>query len=467
MISNQELKNLVTEWNLRDDVIEKDYVIGWVLWGIGTDPDLGAHWAFKGGTSLKKCFIETWRFSEDLDFTILPSGPDKPETIEPIIKRILERVHNESGIDFSLRPPTYKHADKYQYTEGSIYYRGPRNAPSPARIKLDLSGSEKIARPTVLRNISHPYTDALPEPAQVRCYAFEEVFAEKLRAMGERGRPRDLYDIVLLFRRRDLQMHPDLIKSVLEQKCVSKGVSIPTLDSIQNATTKDELIAEWENMLAHQLQVLPQFDQFWNELPMVFDWLNGIYTPETLTDIPGSESVWTPPPTIWRWGVGVPLESVRFAAVNHLCVELEYHKENGEHTTPVIEPYSLRETKDGNQVIYGVKAETGDVRAYRVDRIQSIKVTTRVFKPRYRIEFSSSGGIQAPPIERSHGITGAHHRSPSRARTTSSYGMKYVFQCGMCQKEFTHTTNDPTLRAHKNSWGSSCSGRRGYLVRQK
>ena len=38
MITIQELKNFVTEWGLRDDVVEKDYVIGWVLWGIGSDP---------------------------------------------------------------------------------------------------------------------------------------------------------------------------------------------------------------------------------------------------------------------------------------------------------------------------------------------------------------------------------------------------------------------------------------------
>lgn len=147
MITHQEIKNLVTEWRLREDIIEKDYVIGWVLWGIGSDPDLSTHWAFKGGTSLKKCYIETWRFSEDLDFTVLPWGPDKPETIEPIIKRILDRVHEESGIDFSIRPPSFKHYDRYLYTEGSIYYRGPRNTPSPARIKLDISGSEKNSLP--------------------------------------------------------------------------------------------------------------------------------------------------------------------------------------------------------------------------------------------------------------------------------------------------------------------------------
>jgi predicted nucleotidyltransferase component of viral defense system len=71
MVTNQELKNLVTEWNLRDDVIEKDYVLGWVLWGIGSEPELNSHWAFEGGTSLKKCYIETRRFSGDIDFTVM------------------------------------------------------------------------------------------------------------------------------------------------------------------------------------------------------------------------------------------------------------------------------------------------------------------------------------------------------------------------------------------------------------
>ena len=277
MITHPEIKNLVTEWGLRESIIEKDYLIGWVLWGIGSDPELSAYWAFKGGTSLKKCYIETWRFSEDLDFTVMPGGLYKPEDIEPLIKHVLEHVYDESGIDFSIKSPIFKYAEKYFYTEGNIYYRGPRNARTPARIKLDISGAEKIVRPTILRDISHPYSDSLPAPAQVRCYAFEEIFAEKLRAMGERGRPRDLYDIVLLFRRRDFQDEPKLIKSVLEKKCELKGVSMLTLESIRNASTKGELISEWENMLGHQLQALPPFEQFWDELLSIFNWLEGKY----------------------------------------------------------------------------------------------------------------------------------------------------------------------------------------------
>ncbi len=396
MISIQELKNLVFEWGLRDDVIEKDYVVGWLLWGIGTDPDLSRHWAFKGGTALKKCYIETWRFSEDLDFTVLPGGPDRPETIQPIIMRVLEKVHEESGIDFSIRSPLFKFREDHLYTEGRVYYKGPRNASKEAAVKLDISASEKIVRPTVLRKISHPYSDEFSPSTTVRCYAFEEVFAEKLRAMGERGRPRDLYDIVLLFRRRDLQSEPKLINSVLAKKCESKGVPIPTLDSVQNATTRGELVSEWKNMLGHQLLALPPFEQFWNELPEIFDWLDGKKEPARLASVAAGKDddlKWSPPPTIWNWGAGIPLESIRFAAINHLCVELGYSGKSR-----LIEPYSLRRTKDGHLLLYAWKVESGAIRAYRVDRMESIKVSTEVFRPRYKIEFSSTGSIQANPI---------------------------------------------------------------------
>lgn len=473
MISHQEIKNLVSEWGLREDVIEKDYVLGWVFWGISQEKDLSANWAFKGGTSLKKCYIETWRFSEDLDFTVMPKGPYKPEEVEPLIQRVLERVHDESGIDFSIRPLKFKHADKYLYTEGSIYYRGPRNSPSPARIKLDISGLEKIACPTVLREISHPYSDPLPESSKVRCYAFEEVYAEKLRAMGERGRPRDLYDIVLLYRRRDLSAEPKVIKSVLDKKCKFKGISVPSLDGIQNAVTKSELVSGWENMLGHQLQVLPPFDAFWDELPNIFNWLEGAVEPEQLPsietekEIAGDDLEWAPPPTIYQWGIGVPLESIRFAAINHLCVELGY-----QDSSRLIEPYSLRRTKDGNLILHAIKKESGKRRSYRVDRIESIKVTNKPFIPKYKIEFSSAGTISAPPTPRKSEYSAlgsglsSSRRSRSR-RNTSPFGIKYVFECGLCGKKFTRLKYDPKLNKHKTTYGMPCSGRTGFFVESK
>ena len=259
MITRTDLNERINEWGIREDVIEKDYVIGWVLWGIGSDPSLSSSWAFKGGTCLKKCYVETYRFSEDLDFTVLPGGPAEASQVIPLLKGVFERVYEESGIDFQGREPIVRQRPDGRSAEGRIYYRGPRNAPGVASLRLDLTTAEQVVRPTVLRPIAHEYPDALPVPAEVRCYSFEETFAEKLRAMGERARPRDLYDIIFLYRRASALPEAALLRSVYREKCNSKGVEVFTSKAIQASPFLRELEDEWANMLAHQLPALPPF----------------------------------------------------------------------------------------------------------------------------------------------------------------------------------------------------------------
>ncbi len=374
-----DLEQRVREWALGDHVVEKDYVLGWLLWGIGSEPALSDSWAFKGGTCLKKCYIETYRFSEDLDFTVLPGGPISPDVVLPVIRDVLERVGQQSGIRFDVSDPILKASASGDYVEGRIYYQGPRGARKPARVKLDLSASEVVARPTVLRPIAHPYPDELESPAAVRCYSFEEVFAEKIRAMGERGRSRDLYDIIHLYRRGDLRSAPELIRNVLQEKCRTKGVPVPTLAGIESAATRAELEAEWANMLAHQLPELPPFAAFWNELAELFDWLEG-RGPDVAQLIPlpalSEEEDWSPPATVWVWGFGVPVESLRFAGANRLCVRLGYGG-----SIRQIEPYSLRRTREGNIVLHAIRVDSREHRSYRLDRITRVEITTTPFTP--------------------------------------------------------------------------------------
>lgn len=59
MIPARELLDLRAEWSLDVGVIEKDYVLGWLLAGIANHPQLDRGWAFKGGTCLRKCYYET------------------------------------------------------------------------------------------------------------------------------------------------------------------------------------------------------------------------------------------------------------------------------------------------------------------------------------------------------------------------------------------------------------------------
>lgn len=459
MITRADVVERVAEWGLTEEVVEKDYVLGWLLWGIGTDPVLSQQWVFKGGTCLKKCYIETYRFSEDLDFTVLPGGPYEPTAIEPLLRRTLDRIHDASGIVFSARPPALRLRPDGLSTEGRVYYIGPRQTPQPARVKLDISANETVVRPPVLREIGHPYPDPLPRPGQVRCYSFEEVFAEKLRAMAQRGRPRDLYDIVNLFRRNDLRLYPKQIASALAEKCAVKNIAVPTASDFIDSPLLAELESEWANMLGHQLPALPPLAPFLEELPTLFGWLEGTIVFEELpptTYAPDEDQDWSPPATAATWRTGIPLEAVRFAATNHLLVELRY-----QGSARLIEPYSLRRSRAGRLLLHAERADGTGHRTYGIDTIEGIRVTTTPFRPRMPIEFSSRGHLHAPLQSRSAGGYPAAVR-PARART--SVGPMHIYQCTRCGREFQHTRRNSTLGKHKTPYGTLCPGRRGTYL---
>ena len=76
MIPPSEIARLAHRLRLGDKTIEKDYVLTWVLLAIANSP-LRARLAFKGGTAIKKIYEPDYRFSEDLDFTVLGEISDE------------------------------------------------------------------------------------------------------------------------------------------------------------------------------------------------------------------------------------------------------------------------------------------------------------------------------------------------------------------------------------------------------
>ncbi len=59
MIRGIEIQEAARAWGLRPDIVEKDYVLGWLLMGLSAHPRIQTQWIFKGGTALKKCYVET------------------------------------------------------------------------------------------------------------------------------------------------------------------------------------------------------------------------------------------------------------------------------------------------------------------------------------------------------------------------------------------------------------------------
>ncbi len=393
------------EFGLSPQVIEKDYTLGWLLAGIAANPEIGQSWVFKGGTCLKKCYFETYRFSEDLDFTLTNPEHLGEEFLLETFSQIAAWIYDNSGVEIpadTIRFDIYENPRGKNSAQGRVGYRGPmqRRGDTP-RIKLDLTDDEVLVLEPVMREVHHPYSDLPEEGIHVRSYGFEEVFAEKLRALAERERPRDLYDVVHLYRREGINPDRALIMNTLAAKCQFKGIAVPTIEILANQPARIDLEADWKNMLAHQLPVLPPFQQFWDELSDVFDWLHETREKAVLGAVQAygggeMDESWSPPPMAHAWHAQVPLEVVRFAAANRLCIDLEYKNEHR-----LIEPYSLRRTRDGNILLYAVRHEDGESRSYRVDRIQGATATNVSFVPRYAIELTASGPLHVPGAMRS------------------------------------------------------------------
>ncbi|MBT3834473.1 MAG: hypothetical protein HOB98_06440 [Gammaproteobacteria bacterium] len=96
MIGKNEVLKMAGELGLRPDTIEKDYILGWMLWGINNHRATSS-WAFKGGTSLKKCHFETFRFSEDLDFTLTDKRQLSSEFLHQVFAEITQLLSETPG----------------------------------------------------------------------------------------------------------------------------------------------------------------------------------------------------------------------------------------------------------------------------------------------------------------------------------------------------------------------------------
>lgn len=477
MIDRREILDSATRMSLTPHVVEKDYVLGWMLAGIGAHPAIRDSWLFKGGTCLKKCFFETYRFSEDLDFTLTDAAHIDAAFLTQTFNEIGEWIYERTGIEL---PANLQNFDIYTNPrgtvscQGKISYRGPVATRDLPRIKLDLTADERIVLAPVRVSVFHPYSDAPAEGIDVLAYAYEELFGEKVRALAERTRPRDLYDVVNLFRNAEARPAAAVMLDVLGQKCAFKGIDVPVLADLE--PHRVELAGLWQNMLAHQLPTLPPYESFWDELPAFFDWLQSGIEPV----IPAAYAVGAGEVVLRQRDLRLPvsgqaqaiIEIIRFAAGNRLLVELDY-----QGSTRRIEPYSLRRTQDGNIVLHAHNVDQNEHRSYRVDRMQGARVTNTAFTPRHAVELSPQGPVLvqstaarpdllAPRQQTARIRTATTRRAPARPK--SGFGKPvYIYQCPVCQKKFRRDRHDSHLNPHKNQWGGQCSGRTGYLVDTK
>lgn len=268
------------EHDLGVNIIEKDYVLNWLLAGITNNKKLRTQWIFKGGTCLKKCYFEKYRFSEDLDFTIKKGSDISKDSLKSEFTNIAEWVYETSGIEISIENlifEEYKNPRGHLSIEGKVAYKGPlqrnRGGKNYPTIKLNLTDDEIIVCNSISRSIYHPYSDLLDKNMVVQSYCVEEIFAEKLRALIERLSPRDLYDVIHLHTDKRWNPSKPILLNVLKEKCEFKNVQIPTMKLIESLPNVKDLEADWHDMLAHQIANLEPCEYYWSQLSTVFEWL--------------------------------------------------------------------------------------------------------------------------------------------------------------------------------------------------
>jgi hypothetical protein len=308
----------------------------------------------------------------------------------------------------------------------------------------------------------HAYLDGL------LAYDYVEAFAEKFRALAERTRPRDLYDVVNLYRNTDARPEQQQFVQVLREKCAFKGIELPRLADIQ--PHRADVEAGWVHMLNHQLPALLPVNSFWDALGEIFDWLHGQVPAPVLAPMAlGANDA-----LIRERIIGLPagsggqsfIEMIRFAAANRLLVEIDYRDKKGVRSTRAIEAYSLRRSQAGDVLLMAARADSGQARSYLVSNILGVSPTQTSFTPRYPIELTPSGPQFIPDTSRSAGMTTSGLPRVTRRRAASS-GPTYVYRCTICRKLFERKTQDTTLRPHKNPAGWQCYGTYGTHVRTK
>lgn len=162
--------------------------------------------------------------------------------------------------------------------QGKLTYRGPiqRNVSviRLPRIKIDLTLDEPLILKPQIKNVDHPYSDMLEEGKRILAYSYEELFADKLRALIQRLRPRDLYDVIHLFQQKDSNTNVTLIKKTLQKKCDYRSVPFPNIELIETHDNRKLLESEWATQLRHQMPELPPFESFLDKLKKVFLWVS-------------------------------------------------------------------------------------------------------------------------------------------------------------------------------------------------
>lgn len=273
-VLEKEQKRLNVSWL----VLEQDYVLSWMLFGISQVDLLRENLIFKGGTALKKIYFGEYRFSQDLDFSCLERAP-KGEDLEKLLREACSIAEQE--LSFRIPNPVIqciRYSEKQPHPHGQeafvIRARLPWHNSPYVRVMVEVSRNAKIINQPLLKNVIHGYPEDYM--AEIFTYTLDEIFAEKLLAMLQnakklherkwsRSRVRDYYDLWKMLTEIDLRVDS---KTVFDAFLLKKG---DTDDYMGYKDFFDPLALtavkrDWHDWLSPMVYPLPSSDKVIDEL---------------------------------------------------------------------------------------------------------------------------------------------------------------------------------------------------------
>jgi uncharacterized protein len=253
MIKPVEIKHKASEAGVRDQQIEKDYVLSWILKGVAQHEQLSKSIVLKGGTVLKKIYFEDYRFSEDLDFTLIDNSITNAKIFD-WFRETFEYIREEANIPLEI-------VDNNEHEDGGINfyisYIGPLGGHGSNKwVKVDISRKEQLVFEPVMKDILIRYSDM--EKHQLFCYPLEEILVEKMRSVMQRMQARDFYDIWYLLEAHGMEVA--FYSAGFTSKCASKELNASDF-SKKLAERLPQYKGRWQSSMSEQIQDLPDFEQ--------------------------------------------------------------------------------------------------------------------------------------------------------------------------------------------------------------
>ncbi|RLI07061.1 hypothetical protein DRO24_03820 [Candidatus Bathyarchaeota archaeon] len=260
MLSRAELQRLANREKVALGILEKDYVLTEVIKALSQVSRLNEVLIFKGGTALRKVYFPHWRYSEDLDFTVKYDMPKEE------LRQALETWYRQVEQASQIRLTTRMLHKPDGYARVRIQFLGP--LAYPGMIYMDLSFDEPLClEPEYREVLTSPFPDEL---RKVLVYPLEELLAEKLRSLLERGKSRDYYDVWRLLKEHSSELNLELLCTVLAKKIAHKELRLRSMSDLLPGDSK-ELKRYWEKDLQQQVNSLALLDEVLKELQDMLD----------------------------------------------------------------------------------------------------------------------------------------------------------------------------------------------------